>query len=735
MKRIISLFIVLTILFSLGTSSSLATQQVPEDGLYSIGVHSSSKMFRITNCLLQVQQGKMTAILTLSSKNYGYLYPGTVTQADAAPRNSWIPPEDSSQSVYTFRVPISVLDKPVEVAAWSKKYEKWYERQLTFLSGSLRPEEQTPQKSEPLVIDDGRYLVAVHTDSPLLKIEHCVLAVADGKMQAEITIKDSKYGFLYSGLAKDALQADISEHIALLPDDDGKATTVLPISALDEDLPLATWSDKKKLWYNRTIRLDSKSLEPVKTETTASFTFTGGSGRTTISLTNLDETTGLATISFSSSNYTQVKIDESIYLNENPSGDSTFTLPLTVNGQTLISAETVAMSQPRWIDYSLYLFTDGTDATQMMGNSNKPEKTQAPSSTIQQLNIDGLNYLGDMQLEYAHNMAIRMYEGGFRLIQTTNGRNYLLVPQEQTLPDGLPENIILLYQPLDKIYLVASAAMCLIDSIGALPNLRFTGTKIDSWHIPAAKEAMGNGSLLYAGKYSAPDYELLLSGGCDLTVQSTMILHAPEVQEKFKELGIPMFIDMAGLESHPLGRTEWIKVYGVLLGKEEAAQEIFKVQKDIVEALTIDATQAISIAFFYINSNGAVVSKPASDYIPALIRLAGGTYLGPESRTSSTASVTMEMEAFYALARDADCLIYNAAIDTAPKNMTEFLAKSELLSDFKAVKEGRVYAASGALYQSSHRFGDAVKELYDIFTQDSTSTSNSFFQKIPDQEW
>ena len=86
------------------------------------------------------------------------------------------------------------------------------------------------------------------------------------------------------------------------------------------------------------------------------------------------------------------------------------------------------MSQPRWIDYSLYLFTDGTDATQMMGNSNKPEKTQAPSSTIQQLNIDGLSYLGYMQMEYAHNMATRMYEGSFTLIQTTNGRNYLLVP-------------------------------------------------------------------------------------------------------------------------------------------------------------------------------------------------------------------------------------------------------------------------------------------------------------------
>lgn len=732
MKQIISWLVAFSLLISLGASPVYATQQGLEDGLYSIGVQSSSKMFRVTNCLLQVQQGEMTAILTLSSDSYGYLYPGTVAQADAAPRNNWIPPEDSFQPVYTFRVPISKLDEPVEVAAWSKKYEKWYERQLTFLSGSLRPEEQTAPKSTPIAVDDGCYLVTVGTDSPLLKIERCVLTVANGKMQAEITIQDSKYGFLFSGLAKDALQADISKHIALCPDDHGKAIAVLPIDALDEDLPLATWSEKKKLWYDRTIRLDSFTLEPLKAQTDTSFAFAGGSGRTTISLQNFDEITGLATISFSSSNYTQVKTNEKIYLNESSSGDSTFTLPLTVNGQTLISAETVAMSKPRWIDYTLYLYTDGTDAAQYVANPDKPEKTQAPSSTMQCPSISGLAYLDDMQLEYAHNMVIRLYENDFRLIQTANGRNYLVIPQGQTPPEDLPEDIIPLYQPLDKVYLVATAAMCLIDSIGALPCLQFTGTKADGWHIPAAQKAIEDGSLLYAGKYSTPDYELLLSGGCDLTVQSTMVLQAPEVQEKFKELGIPMFIDMSGLESHPLGRTEWIKVYGALFGKEEAAQEIFKAQKNIVEALTIDATQAITVAYFYVNSNGAVVSKPAKDYIPALIGLAGGTYLGPESRTSSTASVTMDMETFYALAKDADFLIYNAAIEAAPQDLSELLEKNELFSDFKAVKESKVYAASGALYQSSHRFGDAIKELHDIFTQGSSNLSNSLFQKIPD---
>ena len=289
--------------------------------------------------------------------------------------------------------------------------------------------------------------------------------------------------------------------------------------------------------------------------------------------------------------------------------------------------------------------------------------------------------------------------------------------------------MIILQQPLDNVYLVATAAMCLVDAIGVLPSLRFTGTKAEGWHVPAAKAAMEAGDLLYAGKYSAPDYELLLAGGCDLTVQSTMVLQAPEVQEKFKELGIPMFIDMSGLESHPLGRTEWIKVYGALLGKEDEAEQVFTAQKKAGSCWWMLIRRSCGL---FVNSNGAVVSKAAGDYIPALIGLAGGKYIGPDSRTSNTASVTMDMETFYALAKDADYLIYNASIDAAPQNVGELLAKNELFSDFKAVKEGRVYAASGALYQSSHRFGDAVKELHSLFTQQPTNVSDGFFQKISD---
>lgn len=49
---------------------------------------------------------------------------------------------------------------------------------------------------------------------------------------------------------------------------------------------------------------------------------------------------------------------------------------------------------------------------------------------------------------------------------------------------------------------------------------------------------MEEGKIAYAGKYSAPDYETIVSSSCELAVESTMIYHTPEVKEQLERLGI-----------------------------------------------------------------------------------------------------------------------------------------------------------------------------------------------------
>ncbi len=87
---------------------------------------------------------------------------------------------------------------------------------------------------------------------------------------------------------------------------------------------------------------------------------------------------------------------------------------------------------------------------------------------------------------------------------------------------------------------------------------------------------MQAGQIAYAGKYSAPDYERILAAGCGLAIENTMIYHTPEVKEQLEQFGIPVLVERSSYESGPLARMEWIKLYGILLGKEEQAEQVFE---------------------------------------------------------------------------------------------------------------------------------------------------------------
>ena len=107
-----------------------------------------------------------------------------------------------------------------------------------------------------------------------------------------------------------------------------------------------------------------------------------------------------------------------------------------------------------------------------------------------------------------------------------------------------------------------------------------------------------------------------------------MIHHNPEVEEKLEQFGIPVMVERSSYESHPLGRTEWIKLYAVLLGKEDVAEKAFKEQTDKLDKVLTsdDKDKGKTVAFFYINSTGAVNVRKNGDYVSNMIELAGGKH-------------------------------------------------------------------------------------------------------------
>ena len=282
---------------------------------------------------------------------------------------------------------------------------------------------------------------------------------------------------------------------------------------------------------------------------------------------------------------------------------------------------------------------------------------------------------------------------------------------------------MILQQPLDAIYLAATSAMALFCAMDGLDSIRLSGSQQKSWYIEDAAWAMEEGDLLYAGKYSEPDFELLLSEGCDLAIESTMILHTPQVQEKLEELNIPVLIDRSSYESHPLARTEWIKLYAVLLDKEEEAAAFFDQQAAIMDELNDFPNTEKTVTFFYVTARGTVSVRKSNDYLAKMIELAGGRYIFPDlgDSESKTSSMTMTMEDFYAGARDADILIYNASIDAPMDTLDELLSKSSLFGDFKAVQTGNVWCTGKSLYQATDSMGGIIRDLHTIVTDDGSS--------------
>lgn len=357
----------------------------------------------------------------------------------------------------------------------------------------------------------------------------------------------------------------------------------------------------------------------------------------------------------------------------------------------------------------------------LTGTGENNVKTESGTETDSDaLEMEGLVYESTVQLDYAERFQIYRYKGGYSVIRVYDGRDYLLIPENGTVPEDLPSSVTVLQKPLDNIYIQATASMCFFDSLDAINYLRFSGTQEEDWYVDAAVEAMKNGELLFAGKYSEPDYELLVSESCNLALESTMLLHNPEVMEKLEEIGIPVFIERSNYEKHPLEKTEWIKVIGEMVDEQEKAEELFEVQKGYVQSLDDFENTEKTVAFFYVNDNGVVVTRKSADYIPAMIELAGGRYcfenLGdPEKATSG---VNMTMEEFYASTKDVDYLIYNASIAEPLESIDDLIAINSLFADYKAVKEGDVWTTGKSLHQATDTLGGMILDINTMLTDD-----------------
>lgn len=564
------------------------------------------------------------------------------------------------------------------------------------------------------VLLDGDYTVAADCSSSMFRIVEAVLHASDGKLSATITMSGTSYLYVYPGTAAEAAAAEESAWIAYTEDSEGRFCFTIPVEALDAGVPCAAYSRNKDLWYDRTLlfRADSlpteafregffvtaESLGLADGDYLVDVSLSGGSGKAKLaSPAALHVENGIctATLVWGSRNYDYMRVGETKILPLPDRETSTFEIPVEIFDRNMaVIADTVAMSEPHEIEYRL-LFS--SDSLQRQNSETDPAS--------------------EMALTAAEQFRIDFREDGSALLTLGEKDRYLLLDREAEIPADA-QGLTIIRTPVERVYAASSSVPDLFLRCGALDRIHFTSTAESSWRLPELKAALQEERLLYAGKYNAPDYELLLEENCDLVIENTMIFHKPEVREKLEALGLPVIIEYSSYEPEPLGRVEWIRLYGLLTGHQAEADAFFQEQREVLEHTAAEAPTGKTAAFFHIASNGAAVVRRSSDYVTKMIELAGGrspfTELPKEDNALST--VTIQMESFYAQARDADVLIYNSTVSGDLERMQDLLAKSSLFEDFKAVQSGEVWCTEQSMFQQSSATAGMIADIHTILS-------------------
>lgn len=356
------------------------------------------------------------------------------------------------------------------------------------------------------------------------------------------------------------------------------------------------------------------------------------------------------------------------------------------------------------------------------------KKSESPQTVRSETHIN---------LEYAEQFSVYCLDDGSYEINIADGQKFLLLPEGVPEPESI--DIPVLHQPVENIYAAASSAVDLFNGIGMLDKVKMTSTKLSDWSLPAVQNAIESGNMKYVGKYNAPDYETVLSEGCGLALESTMIYHSPETKEQLESFGIPVMVERSSYETHPLGRLEWIKLYGLITGREKEAEEFFsekmKLFGEVSANTDIPENERQTVVFFYITTNGYANVRKSGDYISKMIELAGGRYIFTaddlNNEENALSTMNMEMESFYQKAKDADCIIYNSTIDGELENISQLTEKNELIADFKAVKNNNVWCTEKNTFQQTTGVSEMIHDIHMIVTgQADDETQLEFLYRL-----
>lgn len=227
------------------------------DGSYSIIAQTDSQMFNIVDCQLTVKDGVMTAVVTLSSDGYQWLYMGTGQQATAASQSEYISYVKDAQGDYTYSIgQIAALNSDISCCSYSKRRDRWYDHTIILVAASLPASalsadaQKAVRESGPIKdLKDGAYTITADVSGGNDELTSpAPLTVKDGEATVKLEFGSADYRTIT--MAGQAYEADTTT---------GKSVFELPATVFDTAVPVTIASTQKN--FATTISLHSGQIE------------------------------------------------------------------------------------------------------------------------------------------------------------------------------------------------------------------------------------------------------------------------------------------------------------------------------------------------------------------------------------------------------------------------------------------------------------------------------------------
>ena len=251
------------------------------------------------------------------------------------------------------------------------------------------------------VLEAGVYTAEFDTDSSMFHVNEAndgkgELTVKDGKMTIHVSLNSKKIVNLFVGTAEDA-QKDGAEILEPTTDtvtySDGMTEEVygfdIPVPAIDEEFDVALIGTKDK-WYDHKVKVTNPQKEADAADTadtkkvtaedlklkdgdyTAEVKMEGGSGKASVTSPakfTVKDGEVTASVEWSSPYYDYMLIGDEKYEPVNEDGNSVFEIPVKLDTPMQVIGDTVAMSKPHEIEYTLTFHSDS--ATEVLGEDGE----------------------------------------------------------------------------------------------------------------------------------------------------------------------------------------------------------------------------------------------------------------------------------------------------------------------------------------------------------------------------